>query len=115
MSAAVLADWGSAIVLEPLGFVDDNMNTVGAFVLQSNQPAIISLHPGEDFELNTDIIHAWKVVFQIQDGSVLGDANYETFLHEIAAYIVDQQNGSLLIRALDDDELHELYAKTIFD
>lgn len=109
------AEWSAAQVIEPLGFVDDNMNTVGALVLRAETPSILSLDPGSDFELNTDIIHQWKVIFQASDGSVLGDADHSSLLREITPFVLDQQNGSILIRALADDELHDLYVQTIFE
>lgn len=107
--------WRTATVAEPIGFVDEAMNTVGAFTLTSDTPIILSFSPAEDFELNTDIIHQWKVVFQTSQGEVLGDANYEQVLNELKPYILDQQNGSLLIRALTDDEISDLHAQTIFE
>ncbi len=107
--------WVEAKVLEPLGFVDEEMHTVGAVVLGANIPTILSLDPGADFELNTDIIQQWKIVFQNSEGEVLGDADYTQTLRELREYIVDQQNGSVLVRALSDDELYELHAKTIFE
>lgn len=108
-------EWRTATVAEPMGFVDENMNTVGAFTLASNTPTILSLSPAEDFELNTDIIHQWKIVFQNSQGEVLGDASYEFTIKELQSFILDQQNGSLLIRALSDDELSDLHAQTIFE
>lgn len=109
-----LCDWTNAVVPEPLGFVDDNLNTVGAIVLKANTPTILSLHPGEDFELNTDIIHQWKIVFQASDDRVLGDADYQNAIKELVPFILDQQNGSLLIRALSDEELENLHIQSIF-
>lgn len=108
-------DWSRAQVLEPLGFVDEKLNTVGALVLTSGAPIILSLDPGEDFELNTDIIHQWKIVFQTQDGEVLGDADYQTLIREIRPFILDQQNGSLLVYVPNDEDLSDLYTNTIFD
>lgn len=107
--------WLEATVAEPLGFADDFLNTVGALVLRAETPTILSLSPAEDFELNTDIIHQWKLIFQANDGQILGDANYATAIKELQPYIIDQQNGSLLVRALSDEELEELYTQTIFD
>lgn len=107
--------WQSATVSEPLGFVDDNLHTVGAIVLKSNTPTILSLQPGEDFELNTDIIHEWKLVFQDSNNQILGDADYSQALRELAPFVLDQQNGSLLITSLSDEQLEELYTKTIFE
>lgn len=106
--------WADAIVSEPLGFVDDALNTVGAIVLRADTPTILSLHPGEDFELNTDIIHQWKIVFQASDDRILGDADYHVAIKELTPFILDQQNGSLLIRALSDEELENLHAQSIF-
>ena len=106
--------WSEAEVAEPLGFVDENMHTVGAVVLKPNLPIILSLHPGEDFELNTDIIHEWKVVFQTSDGRVIGDANYSSVLRELHSFVIDQQNGSILVRALTDEDLENLHASSLF-
>ncbi len=106
--------WSKAKVVEPLGFVDDNFHTVGALVITADEPLILSLNPGADFELNTDIIHEWKVVFQTSNGEVLGDATYSVFLQEIQPFVKDQQNGSILINALSDNDITELHAKTIF-
>lgn len=111
---SVREDWSQAQVLEPLGFVDEDLNTVGALVLTAGAPIILSLDPGADFELNTDIIQQWKIVFQNQEGEILGDADYHILLREIKPYILDQQNGSLLVQIPDDEELFNLHTKTIF-
>ncbi len=108
-------EWNAATVAEPMGFVDEDLNTVGAFTLASDTPTILSLSPAEDFELNTDIIHQWKIVFQNSQNEILGDADYELTIKELRPFILDQQNGSLLIRALNDDELSDLHAQTIFE
>lgn len=107
-------EWANAVVAEPLGFVDEQLNTVGALTLRANTPTILSLSPAEDFELNSDIIHQWKIVFQADDGQVLGDADYHRTINELKPYIKDQQNGSLLIQPLSNDDLEEILAKTIF-
>lgn len=112
---AYLAEWSQAKVAEPLGFVNDDLNTVGALVLTAGVPMILSLDPGADFELNTDIIHQWKIVFQNQDGEVLGDADYLMVLKELKPYILDQQNGSILVQIPNDDDLADLYASSLFD
>ena len=109
------AEWSRAIVAEPIGFVDESLHTVGAVTLKSGIVTILSLSPGEDFELNTNIIHDWKIVFQTSDSEVLGDADYRRAIKELKPYILDQQNGSLLVRAFDDNELHELFVQCIFD
>ena len=112
---ATAQDWSKAQVVEPLGFVDDQLHTVGALVLRADTPVILSLNPGEDFELNTDIIQQWKMVFQNSVGEVIGDADYHLAIKELQDFILDQQNGSLLIRALTDDELADVYAQTFFE
>lgn len=107
--------WSEAAVAEPIGFVDENLHTVGAITLKAGAPLILSLSPAEDFELNTDIIHDWKIVFQTTDHEILGDADYTRALRELKNYVLDQQNGSLLVQALTDDELHEIFVQSIFD
>lgn len=114
-SSNLAAVWRSAIVAEPMGFADEALNTVGAFTLSSGQPTILSLDPAADFELNTDIIHQWKIVFQTSQLEVVGDTDYQRALSELQPFVLDQQNGSLLLRALTDDELLDLHAQTIFD
>lgn len=109
-----MADWSAATVAEPLGFADDNFNTVGALVLKAGTPTIFSLQPGEDFELNTDIIHQWKLIFQDSENHIIGDADYHTALKELHPYVLDQQNGSILVRPLSDIELDEIHSKTVF-
>lgn len=108
-------DWANATVAEPMGFVDDELNTVGALTLRAGTLTILSLSPAEDFELNTDIIHTWKLVFQASDGRIIGDADYYLALQELKNFIQDQQNGSLLLHPLTDDELEDVFAKTIFN
>lgn len=107
--------WAQATIAEPLGFVDDELNTVGTFILRAGVFTILSLSPAEDFELNTDIIHRWKLIFQASDGRVFGDADYNAAIKELHLYIIDQQNGSLLIQCLTDNEIEDLYTQTIFD
>lgn len=108
-------EWHEAIIAEPAGFADENMNTVGVFTLKSGVLTILSLSPGEDFELNTDIIQKWKIVFQNSENEILGDADYFQTINALAKHVLDQQNGSLLINRLTDDELYELFAQVIFD
>lgn len=108
------AEWNQAHVAEPAGFVDEDLNTVGVFTLKAGTPTILSLSPGEDFELNTSIIHHWKLLFQASDDGILGDANYDQALKELTPYVIDQQNGSILIKALSDVELDEILAQAMF-
>lgn len=107
--------WREAIVAEPAGFVDEEMHTVGAVTLRSGVYTILSLSPGEDFELNTDIIQEWKIVFQTSENEILGDADYSRTINSLKHHVLDQQNGSLLINKLTDDELHQLFVEVIFD
>lgn len=107
--------WHEAVVAEPVGFVDEAMHAVGAFTLKSDTYIILSLSPGEDFELNTDIIQEWKIVFQTSAGEILGDADYFRTVNALQKHVLDQQNGSALIDKLTDDELHELFVEVIFD
>lgn len=107
-------EWSEATVAEPVGFADEAMNTVGAFTLQSGKYTILSLSPAEDFELNTDIIQSWKIVFQNSDREILGDGDYFRTINALKKHILDQQNGSLLVNKLTDDELHELFVEVLF-
>lgn len=111
----IIPSWLIAPISEPIGYVDSNAQTIGIIVITANTPFILSLDPGADFELNTDIIQSWMAVFQNSEGEVLGDTNYTNLLKEIHPYILDQQNGSILIQSLTDDELADLYAASIFD
>ncbi len=106
--------WREAIVVEPVGFADEAMHTVGAFTLKSDTYTILSLSPGEDFELNTDIIQDWKIVYQSSTGEILGDADYFRTINALQKHVLDQQNSSILIDKLTDDELHELFVEVIF-
>ncbi len=101
--------WQTAQVAEPLGFDSEQINSsVGVICLRANTPTIISLNPAEDFELNTDIINSWKLIFQNAEDEILGDIPYAELLPKLQPYILDQQNGSVLVQALSVDELLDL-------
>lgn len=108
--------WRQAQVVEPLEFdYEELASSVGAFCLHTGAPAILSLDPAEDFELNTDIIMSWKLVFQKPNGEVISDLPYDVALQALKNHTLDQQNGSVLIRALTAEETQEIIAKAIFD
>ncbi len=111
----IIPSWLTAPISDPVGYVDDNGHTIGIIVITANTPFILSLDPGADFELNTDIIQSWMAVFQNSEGDILGDTSYANLLKEIHPYILDQQNGSILIQTLSDKELADLYAASIFE
>lgn len=100
--------WNEAIVAEPTGSIDQNLNATGVVILLANTFTILSTNPGEDFELNTDIIHNWKIVFENSNDEVIGEADYFLALAVLKPHILDQQNGSLLIDRLSDEELHKV-------
>jgi len=102
--------WNEAIVAEPIGTVDQSLNTTGIITLLANTFTILSTNPSEDFELNTDIIHNWKIVFQNSDDEVIGDADYFQALKALQPYTLDQQSGSLLIDKLGDEKLNKIFA-----
>ncbi len=101
-------EWGTAQVAEPVATQDSSHHTISAFRVVAGVPTILSLDPAEDFELNTDIIQAWQIVFESSAGDVLGEADYFRTLEILQPYILDQQNGSLLIRGLSVSEIEQI-------
>lgn len=83
----------------------------GAFSITDNLPLIFSLDPARDFEVSNRDVDGWKLVFTTSNGEMLGMTGYFKALSKLKPYILDEQNGSILIRALSREELEELYYK----
>lgn len=101
-------EWGTARVAEPIGITNNTNTNLGAFRVVADIPTILSVDPAQDFELNTDIIEGWKMIFMSPDADILGEADYLPALEALNPYIIDQQNGSLLIRALSIPEIDDV-------
>lgn len=84
----------------------------GAFSITDGMPLIFSLDPARDFEVSDRDVEGWKLVFVTTTGDMLGMSGYFKALGKLKPYILDEQNGSILVRALTRDELEDLYRKS---
>ncbi len=100
----MLPDWNNAQVAEPINW--DGAEHFGAFVLNTNQATIFSMTPAEDFEINTNVIQGWRLVF-VDGEEILGDLDYFVALARLKRNTLDEQNGSMLIKALSRQELQQ--------
>lgn len=76
---------------------------------------ILSLDPAEDFELNTNLITEYRLVFQNARKETIGTCDYFDALDILAPYTIASQNGSILLSPLTSDEMQQLIAQTIFE
>lgn len=97
--------WESARVAEPMGLSEAEHS--GAFILNTGESTILSQSPAEDFEINTNVIQGWKIIF-VDAEQTIGELDYEDALKKLQPYQLDQQNGSLLIKALSRAEVDKL-------
>lgn len=90
----------------------ENGKEIGAFSITNDMPLIFSLDPGRDFEVSGHDVNGWKLIFVNSDGEMLGMTGYFKALGRMKPYILDEQNGSVLVRALNEDELSDLFQKS---
>lgn len=100
--------WNRATVAEPIVLMTPDNQEVGAFILEENALRIYSLNPTKDFEIDGRPDLVWNMVFMTEDGP-LGIAPYGPTLEEMRPYILDMKDESILVRALEHDELCDLF------
>lgn len=107
---AVAPEWGTAEVAGILTASDFNdEQSFAAFALKTDSELIYSLDPAEDYEINPHTINGWRMLFFSDNGETLGDADYFVALKQLEPFTIDQNNNSILIKKLTQDELEQVY------
>lgn len=97
--------WETAKVAEPMGL--DESEHAGTFIINTNEATILSLNPAEDFEINTNVVQTWRIMF-VDDERVFGELDYATTITKLRPFQLDAQNGSILVRPLTHEEIESL-------
>lgn len=113
--------WQTAPVANLLSLTNpQTKQEYGAFVITSGTPFIFSLQPTVDYEIDGREIPGWKMIFatnnnevnELHESSVIGTAGYFETIGKLKPYIIDEQNGSILVRELSEAELLDLFQKS---
>ena len=100
------ADWQTAEVLEPESYDDLNEELPAVvFWVPSGKSFILSLDPVIDFEINNKGVSAWQLGFEAADQTVTREYQAAIAMLRKSNYVVDEQNGSVLVRPLTDLEI----------
>lgn len=99
--------WNRARLTEPFMVTSPTTGAeLGVFLLESDTIQIFSLDPTKDFPDYK--VSAWSMAFQLGD-QIVGLASYFTTLEQLKPYVMDLQNGNLLVRGLDHEEFLALF------
>lgn len=117
MSPAELSEaWSAAQAADLLSVSNSATGEVfGAFIITHGSLQIFSLNPEDDYEVNPNTIKSWRMIFPAEDGNdapanaALGYADYFEALKALKPYTLAQENGSILIRKLSQEELKTVY------
>lgn len=99
--------WNRARLTEPFTVTSPTTGAeIGVFMLDADSIQIFSLDPAKDFP---DLkVSAWSMGFRF-GGQILGLASYFGALAQLRPYVMDLQNGNLLVRGLDPDEFTAVF------
>lgn len=99
--------WQRAQLTEPFVVTSPTTNTpLGVFMLDADTTQILPLDPAKDFP---DLkVSAWGLAFRAND-QVLGLAAYLSALEQLRPYLMDLQDGHLLLRGLSSDEITKAF------
>lgn len=105
----IAPEWGTAEVANIMSAANQASNqSFAVFTIKAGTDTIYSLKPDEDYEVNTNSIDGWKMIFLSDDEKILGDADYFTVIEQLKPYTLEQNNNSVLIRKLTSEELEKL-------
>lgn len=96
--------WQTSPVAELKPFLVDN-HVYGSFELIPGLAQIFSLNPSDDYEVDEYTIAGWKLVYDTENAL---SAEYFSALKKLQPFIIDTQNGSILLRVDSIDDIAEL-------
>lgn len=109
----IAPEWGTAEVANIMSATNQASNqSFAAFTIKAGTDTIYSLKPDEDYEVNTNSIDGWKMIFLSENEEVLGDADYFTVIEQLKPYTLEQNNNSVLVRKLTSEEFKKLLEDT---
>ena len=101
--------WGEAYKAQPQIYGKPDGSIMGAIALTEGTLTVIPKNPKLLYKVDGKMIEEWNLALvSTTEDSVIATVDYYSFLIKLTDYVIDEDENSLLIKALSIDEIKEI-------
>ena len=94
---------------KPEFYVGKDGKPFGVFALTENTLTTLPKDPKAIYKIDNINVDTWKLMLvSTSENGILGDLAYYEAIHKLKKFVVDERNGSLLIKSISLDDLKKI-------